>query len=87
MRSHYLTCLRKRGTKPFPKKQKAAGTHTGVRIIRQKKVNVYCVCRQPMKKPMVACDACGEWFYDGCVEVKDNVCTDEKVKWYCTNCD
>ena len=42
-----------------------------------------------MKNPMVTCDACGEWFHDECVEVGDQVYVqlDEKVKWYCTNCE
>ena len=81
-----MSCLRKGEISSFPKKkQKAAGT--GVRILRQKKVNVYCVCRQPLKNPMVACDGCGEWFHDGCVEVEDEVFIDEKVKWYCMNCE
>ena len=48
---------------------------------------LYCVCKRPFIKPMIACDGIScklEWFHYSCVSVKRKPA--EKTKWYCPDC-
>ena len=85
MRSHLKQCYEKSHLSPFPsnicafrKKKEVVDTIT---------VEIYCICRQPEKIPMVECDLCSEWYHTECVNVSDDSLEFMKdVPWFCPLC-
>ena len=37
---------------------------------KEKEVDVYCICRQPERLPMIGCDFCEEWYHGFCLKLK-----------------
>ncbi|KAJ4924485.1 hypothetical protein JOQ06_003441 [Pogonophryne albipinna] len=49
---------------------------------------LYCVCRQPydVRRFMIECDICKDWFHGSCVHVEEHHAVDIDV-YHCPNCD
>jgi hypothetical protein len=45
---------------------------------------VYCSCRSESRNPMVACDACEEWYHFHCVGLTESA--PPIGKWHCPTC-
>ena len=78
MREHLIQCIERGVMHPFPVLKSKRPTEG--KVIE---VKVFCYCRCPESKTMVACDGdCLEWFHIECVASP----VKKKDKWFCNNC-
>ena len=84
MRQHLKDGFKKLCFSPFPQERKCAVRRN--RVIKQVKVDVHCVCRQPECVPMVCCDSCNTWYHSSCVSVSDEVFEKSDCPWSCEFC-
>ena len=55
---------------------------------KPKEDDIYCLCRQPEKYPMIGCDTCPEWYHGSCLNLtKDDIEQLEERKWKCPKCE
>lgn len=83
-RSHLVGCLEERNLTPFPKRsRKKKGSIRGTTSFE-----IYCICRLPQSKNMVACIHCKEWFHENCYSkyIPESIWTNKTLNWYCQNC-
>ena len=82
LRSHLRNCIKEGYLSQFPSSDIPRKTT----ILKAKKVDVFCICRQPIDKSertMLACDKCNEWFHLDCLKMEK---VPRKRKWYCEKC-
>ena len=82
-RPHLLNCLTVGKMTPFPS-QKRKRKLKAPRFIDT--IEVFCICRQPERGPMIECLVCTEWFHKDCVQASDEAWTHMSYNWICPNC-
>ena len=54
---------------------------------KEKEVDVYCICRQPERHPMIGCDFCEKWYHGSCLNLKKDDINELKPRsWKCPKC-
>lgn len=59
------------------------------RVVFTLDVDVYCICRQPERLPMVCCDTCDTWYHPDCIDVHIHAEVFDETRdtmWYCPSC-
>ena len=84
MRQHLKSCFEQQKISAFP--QEKIFTARNDRVLKQVKVDIHCVCRQPECVPMVCCDSCDTWYHSNCVSVPDKVFEKPDHPWSCESC-
>ena len=79
MRSHLLSCLEHKLLTPFPSKRRRP---RGPMVMELEVIPIYCHCRLQEAGRMIQCDACGDWFHEGC-EIIPKYTTSG---WICRKC-
>lgn len=82
--SHLLKCFISEKMTPFPSRSKKS--MSGERLAGFYPVDIFCVCRQPERLPMVCCDTCCEWYHSNCAQIPEEVFLDGKMTWCCDRC-
>ena len=82
MRRHLFDCFEHQKMQPFPSKPRRCFKKT----LRQITFRVFCHCRLPEQKPMIACDQCHQWFHKGCEAVPEAAWTSAHYNWSCSSC-
>jgi hypothetical protein len=85
MRQHLAGCLEDKIFRHFPARKRTITQETK----KTEKINVYCSCRLPEGAHggrMIACDGCGEWYHEECIDIPSSVWTDPSNKWICHLC-
>lgn len=89
LRVHFSKCIEAQHMSIFPQDHpRRLGRK---RIIRNARVDVFCVCRLPWKGVstrglLVQCQICKEWFHQVCMSIDKNVIDYPKLKYNCKLC-
>ena len=86
MREHLRQCFEKQQIVSFPATVTEASQHKRNRAVAKVMTEIYCTCRLPEEAPMACCDSCGTWYHQGCVNIPDEVFSDDDVPWICEIC-
>lgn len=84
MRSHLVASFENQSLSPFP-----SFVHKSLnkRVVFTLDVDLYCICRQPERLPMVCCDACDTWYHPDCIDIPGEVFDETgDLSWYCPSC-
>lgn len=86
MRSHLLTCLEKKELTVFPTVRMQRRKQKVIKAIQV--VKVFCSCRMTqMKKAMVQCTKCAEWYHLSChKDIPKEAIDSHNIPWYCHCC-
>ena len=87
IRRHLTNCFENNNITEFP----SVGDRSIVDRVRLiETVELHCVCRMPAKgageEDMAECDRCNVWFHKQCLDIPNDVFSDEDICWTCTQC-
>ena len=82
MRQHLFDCFEHQKMQPFPSKPRRCFKKT----LRQITFRVFCHCRLPEQKPMIACDQCQQWFHKACEAIPEAAWSSSHCNWSCSSC-
>lgn len=88
MRQHLKKCFDQFSITPFPTKPSLQKKRN--RVLLSLTVDIFCICRQPERMPMVECDYCNVWYHDDCINLSSDILAElEKnsdITWFCPSC-
>lgn len=85
MREHLKCCFEKIQLTRFQLATNSSECRQ-IRVVEEVTVEVFCICRLPEKPPMACCESCGTWYHQGCINIPDDVFSDDDVTWICEIC-
>ena len=85
IRSHLMACLESSRIWRFPV---TGEERTRSIITSSQTVDLHCSCRMPEEDnvEMAECDTCKNWYHKHCMNIPNEVFSEQEVHWECKNC-
>ncbi len=94
LRSHFILCCLNKKIEPFPFIQSRKCRNW--RPSSYLKCPLYCKCKMPFSenvvgfpdrfRTIVECKGCQNWYHLNCEKIPNDVITNRRCKWRCSNC-